>query len=59
MDNKIFLADTKTKKIRQLQQAIQNGELRSPFVSRDGRLLYYVVHTSESDVWLLDNSQTE
>jgi Tol biopolymer transport system component len=58
-DNKIFLADTKTKKIKQLPQLVQSGELRSPFVSRDGRLLYYIVQTSESDVWLLDNSPTE
>ncbi len=30
------------------------GVPRSPFVSRDGRLLYWVLHKNESDIWLLD-----
>lgn len=57
-ENKILIADTETKKISELL-AVRAGEVRSPFVSRDGSLLYYSVHISESDVWLLDNSQPE
>lgn len=55
-ENKIFIADTVTGKISELV-ASPNKQLRSPFVSPDGRLLYYTAHTNESDVWLLDNSQ--
>ena len=54
-DNKIMIADTETKTIRELFSP-KVGEVRSPFVSRDGRLLYYSVHISESDVWMLDRS---
>lgn len=56
--NKMFLADTETKKIKELY-TFQKYEPRSPFVSRDGRLLYYIAHSNESDIWLLDISQTE
>ena len=31
-------------------------EIRSPFVSRDGKLLYYTASNDESDIWLLDLS---
>ncbi len=57
-DNKIVIADTETRKIGELVSSPPT-QLRSPFVSRDGRLLYYSAHTSESDVWLLDNSQNQ
>ena len=56
--NKIFLADMETGKLRELF-APKSGEVRSPFVSRDGKLLYYTIHMFESDVWLLDNSKSE
>ena len=56
--NKIFLADMETGKLTELF-APKSGEVRSPFVSRDGRLLYYTIHTFESDVWLLDHSAAE
>ena len=56
--NKIFLADMETGKLTELF-APKSGEVRSPFVSRDGRLLYYTIHTFESDVWLLDHSAGE
>lgn len=29
-------------------------DIRSPFVSRDGKLLYYTAGNAESDIWLLD-----
>jgi serine/threonine protein kinase len=55
-DNKIFLADTETKKITELFSS-PNLQLRAPFVSRDGLLLYYTAYTAESDIWLLDNTK--
>ena len=56
IDNKIFIAGTDTGKITELV-ASPLEQLRSPFVSRDGKLLYFAAHTSESDIWLLDISQ--
>jgi serine/threonine protein kinase len=56
--NKIFIADAETRKARELVSS-PTEELRSPFVSRDGRLLYYAAHTSESDIWLLDVSNNQ
>ncbi len=51
--NKIVLLDTITLEKRDLV-APTEGSPRSPFVSRDGRLLYWVLHKNESDIWLLD-----
>lgn len=50
---KIFLADVATKQKRQI---FDNAtvDIRSPFISRDGKLLYYTAANYESDVWLLD-----
>jgi serine/threonine protein kinase len=53
VENKIFIADIETKKTREVISH-PTDHLRSPFVSRDGLLLYYTVHTSENDVWMLD-----
>jgi serine/threonine protein kinase len=55
-DNRIFLTDSVTKKTKEIHSR-QPEQIRSPFVSRDGRLLYYVMHFNESDIWLLDVSQ--
>ena len=57
-DNKIFLLDTQTKKSREIY-ASPNLQLRSPFVSRDGRLLYFTAYSAESDIWLLDLSPNQ
>lgn len=51
--NKLILFDTATLRNRELITT-SDGEPRSPFVSRDGRLLYYVVHKNESDIWMLE-----
>ena len=50
---KIFLADIVT---RETKEMFSNPEVdvRSPFISRDGKLLYYTAGNSESDIWLLD-----
>ena len=50
---KIFVIDTLTKRIRELF-ANQTVDMRSPFVSRDGKLLYYTAANLESDIWMLD-----
>jgi eukaryotic-like serine/threonine-protein kinase len=50
---KVFLADIES---RTAAEIFSNSlvDIRSPFVSRDGKLLYYVAANSESDIWLLD-----
>ncbi|MDI1242354.1 MAG: protein kinase, partial [bacterium] len=42
--------------IRVRTKVVENPEvqIRSPFVSRDGKLLYYTASNAESDIWLLD-----
>ena len=57
-ENKIYIADTETRKTGELVSS-PTEQLRSPFVSRDGRLLYYAAHSSESDIWLLDILQNQ
>lgn len=51
--NKIVLLDTLTLSKREILTTA-DGMPRSPFVSRDGRLLYWVLHRDESDIWMLD-----
>ncbi len=55
-DDTIFIADVRTKSVREL---FSNSSvvIRSPFVSRDGKLLYYTAANLESDIWLLDLSE--
>ena len=52
-DNKAYLGDIRTKKTREIF-ASANGELRSIGISDEGRLIYFTVYSSESDIWLLD-----
>ena len=49
------MIDTATKERTKL---LENSEvhIRSPFVSRDGKLLYYIASNAESDIWMLDLS---
>lgn len=49
----VYLADIETK---QAVKILENPtvQIRSPFVSRDGKLLYYTASNFESDIWLLD-----
>ncbi len=51
--NKVFIADIETKVTKEVF-ANAMVEIRSPFVSRDGKLLYYTAANNESDIWLLD-----
>lgn len=54
-ENRIVLLDTATLQKREILTS-EIGLPRSPFISRDGRLLYWVLHRDESDIWLLDLS---
>ena len=54
-ENKIFITDIETKKNREIFSLPQE-QISSAGISRDGKLLYYTVFTSESDIWLLDAS---
>jgi Tol biopolymer transport system component len=51
--SRIFIADVVTKEKREILYNPQ-VDIRSPFISRDGKLLYYTAGNSESDIWLLD-----
>jgi WD40 repeat protein len=53
LDNKIYLSDVKTKRVREVFSTGEN-EIRSVDISPDGKLLYYSVYSAESDIWLLD-----
>ncbi|MGI8884875.1 MAG: hypothetical protein ACR2IA_11610, partial [Pyrinomonadaceae bacterium] len=57
-DNKVFLTDSETKKTKEIHSR-QPEQIRSSFVSRDGKLLYYTMVFNESDIWLLDVSQNQ
>ena len=56
--NFIQIADSETKKTRQLNLPFIE-ELPSVGVSRDGKLIYYTLSSSESDIWLLDISDNQ
>ncbi len=57
-ENRLFIADTNTKKTRELD--IRPPEdVQSVGISRDGKLIYYTLFSSESDIWLLDNSANQ
>jgi serine/threonine protein kinase/tricorn protease-like protein len=49
----VYMLDIVTKERTRI---LENPEIqiRSPFVSRDGKLLYYTASNAESDIWLLD-----
>lgn len=51
--SKAYIADTLTKRVREVFDA---GEERisSVGIAKDGRLLYFTIYKSESNIWLLD-----
>ena len=53
--SKAYIADTLTKRVREVFDA---GEERisSVGIAKDGRLLYFTIYQSESNIWLLDCS---
>jgi Tol biopolymer transport system component len=52
-EGKAYVADTATKRVRELLSRPPE-QIRSVAVSRDGRLLYYTLLSTESDIWLLN-----
>ena len=52
-DEKVYIADIVSKKAREII-AHPPAQLRSVAVSRDGRLLYYTLLSTENDIWLLN-----
>jgi serine/threonine protein kinase len=57
-DNKIFIVDSLTKEIKELF-AHPTLQPRAPFVSRDGKLLYYAAYSAESDIWMMDLTENQ
>ncbi|MCA1639035.1 MAG: hypothetical protein LC768_12010 [Acidobacteria bacterium] len=55
-ESKIYITDSETKQTKEILSRSPE-RIGSSFISRDGRLLYYTVHLSESNIWLLDVSQ--
>ena len=51
--HKIRLVDIVSRESREIFVNPQ-VDIRSPFVSRDGKLLYYTAANYESDIWMLD-----
>jgi serine/threonine protein kinase/tricorn protease-like protein len=52
-NDKVLIADIQTKKVRDLFSN-PNVQIRTPFISSDGKLLYYGAANYESDIWMLD-----
>ena len=52
-EGKAYIADIVTKRVRLVFDAGQE-QIRSVGVSSDDGLLYFTIHESESDIWLLD-----
>lgn len=57
LENRLFIADTATKKTHEITGLSPAEDIRTVGISRDGRLIYYTLISSESDIWLLDNTQ--
>jgi dipeptidyl aminopeptidase/acylaminoacyl peptidase len=58
-ENKLFIADTDTKKTREIAGIRPTEQIQTVGISRDGRLIYYTLGSSESDIWLLDAAQNQ
>ena len=52
-EEKVYIADIVTRKAREIIARPPN-HIRSVAVSRDGRLLYYTLLSTENDIWLLN-----
>ena len=52
-EGKAYIVDIQSKKVKELFSRPPE-QIRSIAVSRDGKLIYYTLASTESDVWLLD-----
>ena len=50
---KAFIGDIFTKRVREIF-ALDESQIRSIAISRDAKLIYFSVYSSESDIWMLD-----
>lgn len=50
---KAFIGDINTKRVREIF-ALDESQIRSIAISRDAKLIYFSVYSSESDIWMLD-----
>jgi len=55
---KVYILNVLTRKVSELPIR-SSDSIRAASVSRDGSLLYFTSVSSESDVWMLDNSQSQ
>ncbi len=55
-ESKIKAVDIRSKQVKDILE-VTNVEAFAPFISRDGKLLYYSGVNLESDIWLLDLAQ--
>jgi len=55
---KVYILDVTTKKTSEIPLR-SSDDIRTASVSRDGSLLYFTSVSSESDIWMLDNSQSQ
>jgi hypothetical protein len=53
---KAYIADIVTKRVQTFFDAGQD-QVRSIGIAKDDSLVYFTVHQSESDIWLLDLRQ--
>jgi len=52
-NNKVYVGDINTRRVREIFSTNEN-EIRSVDVSPDGKLLYFTMYLSESDIWMMD-----
>lgn len=57
-NGKIYITDTETKKEREVIGAPKEN-VRSVNISYDGKIIYYVDFNSESDIWMLDLTESK
>ena len=55
-DFKVFGIDRVTKELREVL-SVPGATIEAPSVSSDGRMIYYVLTTVESDVWMLSQKE--
>jgi eukaryotic-like serine/threonine-protein kinase len=49
----LYLGDMRTRRVREIFSSGED-QIRSVDISADGKLIYYSIYSSESDIWLLD-----
>ena len=55
---KIFIVDSESKKYHEVL-SVADGDIGSPGLSRDNRVIYFTFVAAEADIWLLDLGKGE